>query len=71
MIFVAVVAGVFFIRQFKNIAYPLVIVWAIWGIKAAQGGRSNLIETTTIIGLLILISLIIKLAIQKIISLRN
>jgi hypothetical protein len=30
-----------------------------------------LIETTTVIGLLLLLSLIIKLAIQKAISLRN
>ena len=71
MIFVSVVAGVFFIQQFKTIAYPLVIVWAIWGIKAAQGVKSNWIETTTVIGLLILLSLIIKLVIQKAIALRN
>ena len=71
MIFVAVLVGVFFIQQFKTIAYPLVIVWAIWGIKAAQGGHSNLIEITTVIGLLILISLIMKLVIQKAIFLRN
>jgi len=71
MIFVAVVAAVFFIRQFKTIAYPLVIIWAIWGIKAAQGATSNLIENTTVIGLLLLISLSTKLAIQKVISLRN
>jgi len=71
MIFVAVIAGVYFIQQFKTISYPLVIAWAIWGIKAAQGAKSNLIETASVIGLFILISLTSKLTIQKAFSLRN
>jgi hypothetical protein len=71
MIFVAVIAGVYFMQQFKTISYPLVIAWAIWGIKAAQGAKSNLIETASVIGLFILISLTSKLTIQKAFSLRN
>ena len=71
MIFVAVIAGVYFIQQFKTISYPLVIAWAIWGIKAVQGAKSNLIETASVIGLFILISLTSKLTIQKAFSLRN
>ncbi len=68
MISIAIVLGIYFILFFKNIAHPLVLVWALWGIKAAQGPKSELINQLTVIGILVLVSLIVRVAIRKIIA---
>ena len=68
MISIAIVLGIYFIVFFKNIAHPLVLVWALWGIKAAQGPKSELINQLTVIGILVLVSLIVRVAIRKIIA---
>ena len=68
MISIAIVLGIYFIVFFKNIAHPLVLVWAFWGIKAAQGPKSELINQLTVIGILVLVSLIVRVAIRKIIA---
>lgn len=66
MISIAIVLSVYFITQFKNIAYPLVVVWALWGIKAAQGPKSELINQLTVIGILLIAALISSTAIRKV-----
>lgn len=66
MIFIAIVLSVYFVTQFKNIAYPLVVVWALWGIKAAQGPKSELINQLTVIGILLIAALISSTAIKKV-----
>ena len=68
MIAIAIVLGIFFIVYFKNIAHPLVLVWALWGIKAAQGPKSELINQLTVVGILVLVSLVIRITIRKIIA---
>jgi hypothetical protein len=68
MIFIAIVLGIYFIVYFKNIAHPLVLVWALWGIKAAQGPKSELINQLTVVGILVLVSLVIRITIRKIIA---
>jgi hypothetical protein len=66
MISIAIILSVYFIKQFKNIAYPLVVVWALWGIKAAQGPKSELINQLTVIGILLIAALISSTAIRKV-----
>ena len=68
MISIAIVLGIYFIVYFKNIAHPLVLVWALWGIKAAQGPKSELINQLTVVGILVLVSLVIRITIRKIIA---
>lgn len=69
MIVIAIVFGLFFITKYKTIAYPLVIAWALWGIKAAQGAQVEIINQITLIGFLVLIAVTLKLGIQKFITL--
>jgi hypothetical protein len=66
MIAIAIVLGIYFIVYFKNIAHPLVLVWALWGIKAAQGPKIELINQLTVVGILVLAFLISKDIIRKI-----
>ena len=66
MIAIAIALGIYFIVYFKNIAHPLVLVWALWGIKAAQGPKSELIHQLTVVGILVLAFLISKDIIRKI-----
>lgn len=66
MIAIAIVLGIYFILYFKNIAHPLVLVWALWGIKAAQGPKSQLINQLTVIGILVLAFLSSREIIRKI-----
>lgn len=66
MISIAIILSVYFVTQFKNIAYPLVVVWALWGIKAAQGPKSELINQLTVIGILLIAALISSTAIRKV-----
>ena len=66
MISIAIILGIYFIVFFKNIAHPLVLVWALWGIKAAQGPKSQLINQLTVIGILVLAFLISREIIRKI-----
>ena len=66
MISIAIVLGIYFIVYFKNIAHPLVLVWALWGIKAAQGLKSELINQLAVVGILVLAFLISKDIIRKI-----
>jgi translocator protein len=68
MIAIAIVLGIYFIVQYKSIAYPLVLIWALWGIKAAQGPRNEWINQVTVIGILILAALISRVASKKIIA---
>ena len=66
MIAIAIALGIYFIFYFKNIAHPLVLVWALWGIKAAQGPKSELINQLTVVGILVLAFLISRDIIRKI-----
>ena len=66
MISIAIILGIYFIVLFKNIAHPLVLVWALWGIKAAQGPKSELINQLTVVGILVLAFLISRELIKKI-----
>jgi hypothetical protein len=66
MISIAIILGIYFIVFFKNIAHPLVLVWALWGIKAAQGPKSQLINQLTVIGILVLAFLISREIVRKI-----
>jgi hypothetical protein len=66
MISIAIVLGIYFIVFFKNIAHPLVLVWALWGIKAAQGPKIELINQLTVVGILVLAFLISRDIIRKI-----
>ncbi len=66
MISIAIVLSVYFVTQFKNITSPLVVVWALWGIKAAQGPKSELINQLTVIGILLIAALISSTAIRKV-----
>lgn len=66
MISIAIVLSAYFIIQYKNIAYPLVVIWALWGIKAAQGPKSELINQLTVIGILLIAALISSTAIRKV-----
>lgn len=68
MITIAIVLSAYFIIQYKNIAYPLVVIWALWGIKASQGTKSSLINQLTVVGILALGALISRLASKKIIA---
>lgn len=71
MITIAIGLSVYFIIQFKNIAYSLVVVWALWGIKAAQGAKSEMINQLTVIGILALGALISRVTSKKIIARQN
>jgi hypothetical protein len=42
------------------------VVWALWGIKAAQGPKSELINQLTVIGILLIAALISSTAIRKV-----
>jgi benzodiazapine receptor len=66
MISIAIILSVYFVTQFKNITSPLVVVWALWGIKAAQGPKSELINQLTVIGILLIAALISSTAIRKV-----
>lgn len=66
LISIAILLSVYFIIQFKNIAYPLVVVWALWGIKAAQGPKSELINQITVLGILLIAALFSRTAIKKV-----
>ncbi len=66
MIAIAIVLGIYFIVQYKNFAYPLVLIWALWGIKAAQGPKNDWINQLTVVGILVLAFLISKLQVRKI-----
>jgi hypothetical protein len=68
MIAIAIVLGIYFIVQYKSIAYPLVLIWALWGIKAAQGPKNEWINQLTVIGILVLAALISRVASKKIIA---
>jgi benzodiazapine receptor len=68
MIAIAIVLGIYFIVQYKSIAYPLVLIWALWGIKAAQGPKNEWINQLTVIGILVLVALISRVASKKIIA---
>jgi hypothetical protein len=68
MIVIAIGLGLYFILKYAIIAYPLVIAWALWGIKAAQGPKSALINQLTVIGILLLLSFITRLVTKKIIA---
>jgi benzodiazapine receptor len=67
MIVIAIGLGLYFILKYAIIAYPLVIAWALWGIKAAQGPKSALINQLTVIGILLLLSFTTRLVTKKII----
>lgn len=67
MMFIAIVLGIYFVIQYKNIAYSLVIIWALWGIKASQGPKSAFINQLTVLGILVLGALISKLMSKKLI----
>lgn len=69
MIVIAIAFGLFFITKYKTIAYPLVIAWALWGIKASQGPQVEMINQVTMVGFLVLIFVTSKLGIQKLIAL--
>lgn len=66
LISIAILFSIYFIIQFKNIAYPLVVVWALWGIKAAQGPKSELINLLTVLGILLIAALVSSTAIKKV-----
>ncbi len=66
LISIAILLSIYFIIQFKNIAYPLVVVWALWGIKAAQGPKSELINLLTVLGILLIAALVSSTAIKKV-----
>lgn len=68
LISIAILLSVYFIIQFKNIAYPLVVVWALWGIKAAQGPKSVLINQITVLGILLIAALVSSTAIKKVLT---
>lgn len=68
LISIAILLSVYFIIQFKNIAYPLVVVWALWGIKAAQGPKSELINQITVLGILLIAALVSRTAIKKVLT---
>jgi hypothetical protein len=68
MISIAIVLSAYFIIQYKNIAYPLVVIWALWGIKASQGSKSALINQLTVVGILVLGALISRVVSKKIIA---
>ena len=68
MIAIAIVLGIYFIVQYKSIAYPLVLIWALWGIKAAQGSKNEWINQVTVVGILVLAALISRTASKKIIA---
>jgi hypothetical protein len=68
MIVIAIGLGLYFILKYAIIAYPLVIAWALWGIKAAQGPKSALINQLTVIGILLLLSFTTRLVTKKIIA---
>lgn len=68
MITIAIVLGIYFIVQYKSIAYPLVLIWALWGIKAAQGSKNEWINQVTVVGILVLAALISRTASKKIIA---
>lgn len=68
LISIAILLSVYFIIQFKNIAYPLVVVWALWGIKAAQGPKSVLINQITVLGILLIAALVSSTAIKKVMT---
>ena len=68
LISIAILLSVYFIIQFKNIAYPLVVVWALWGIKAAQGPKSELINLLTVLGILLIAALVSSTAIKKVLT---
>lgn len=66
MISIAIVLSAYFIIQYKNIAYPLVVIWALWGIKASQGTKSALINQLTVVGILLIAVLVLSTAIKKV-----
>lgn len=68
MISIAILLSAYFIIQYKNIAYPLVVIWALWGIKASQGSKSALINQLTVIGILVLGAFVSRVASKKIIA---
>ena len=66
MISIAILLSAYFIIQYKNIAYPLVVIWALWGIKASQGTKSALINQLTVVGILLIAVLVLSTAIKKV-----
>ncbi len=42
------------------------MVWALWGIKAAQGPKSELINLLTVLGILLIAALVSSTAIKKV-----
>jgi len=68
MIVIAIGLGLYFILKYAIISYPLVLIWALWGIKAAQGPKSALINQLTVIGILLLLSFTTRLVTKKIIA---
>ncbi len=60
MICIAVIIAWYMLYQFKNIAFALVVTWALWGILHQQGPTAPILAnlTSACIGLLITASLL-------------
>lgn len=56
LIIIAILLGLYITVRYRVPAYGAVIVWALWGIRAAQGANHPLLDWVPLCGMLLLVS---------------
>jgi len=66
IIIVALIITILIIATRKDIAYSLVIIWALTGIAAKQSGNQNIVSLLYVSAIIVLVALAVTILINKI-----
>jgi hypothetical protein len=65
IIIIALLITLLVVATRKDLAYGLVVVWALLGIAVKQGGNQNIVTTTEISAVVIVIALVVSILISR------